>query len=41
MCFEGKQNREGHGPQSGQYLHSWGGVITQTISQPFDLVIFY
>ena len=23
-----EQNREGYGPQSGQYLHSWGGVVT-------------
>ena len=23
-----EQNREGHGTQSGQYLHSWGEVVT-------------
>ena len=26
-----EQNREGHGPQSGQYLHSWGGTVTDGI----------
>ena len=31
VCFEGEQNRERHGPQSGQYLHSWGGVVTDGI----------
>ena len=27
VCFGGEQNREGYGPQSGQYLHSWGGSL--------------
>ena len=31
MCFEGEQNRERHGPQNGQYLHSWGGAVTDGI----------
>ena len=31
VCFEGEQNREGHGPQSGQYLHSWGGAVIDGI----------
>ena len=31
MCFEGEQNREGHGPQTGQYLHSWGRVVTVVV----------
>ena len=26
-----EQNHEGYGPQSGQYLHSWGGVVTDGI----------
>ena len=26
-----EQNHEGYGPQSGQYLHSWGGVVTDSI----------
>ena len=26
-----EQNHEGYGPQSGQYLHSWGGAITPSI----------
>ena len=32
MCFEGEQSREGYRPQSEQYLHSWGEVITKGIS---------
>ena len=31
---EEEQNHEGYGPQSGQYLHSWGGAIT--VSQAFQ-----
>ena len=31
MCFEGEQNHEGHGLQSGQYLHSWGEVVPDGI----------
>ena len=31
MCFEGEQNRERHEPQSGQYLHSWGGAVIDGI----------
>ena len=26
-----EQNHEGYGPQSGQYLHSWGGAIAKPI----------
>ena len=26
-----EQNCEGYGPQNGKYLHSWGGVITNSI----------
>ena len=26
-----EQNRKGHGPQSGQYLHNWGGVVIDGI----------
>ena len=26
-----EQNHEGYKPQSGQYLHSWGGAITDGI----------
>ena len=26
-----EQNREGYGPQSGQYLHSWGEAVTDDI----------
>ena len=26
-----EQNHKGYEPQSGQYLHSWGGVITYGI----------
>ena len=28
VCFGGEQNCEGYGPQSGQYLRRWGGVVT-------------
>ena len=28
---EEEQNREGYWPQSGQYLHSWGEVVTDGI----------
>ena len=28
VCFGGEQNREGYGPQSGQYLHNWGKIVT-------------
>ena len=27
-----EQNHKGYGPQSGQYLHSWGGVVTFVLS---------
>ena len=26
-----EQNHEGYGPQSGQYLHNWGGAVTNGI----------
>ena len=29
--LRGEQNHEGYGSQSGQYLHSWGGVISYGI----------
>ena len=28
MCFKGEQNRKRHNPQSGQYLHNWGRIVT-------------
>ena len=28
-----EQNHEGYGPQSGQYLHSWGGAVTLSLHQ--------
>ena len=31
VCFEGEQNYKGYGPQSEQYLHSWGGAIIDGI----------
>ena len=39
-----EQNHEGYGPQSGQYLHSWGGVVTTvttlTTLFPFKILLF-
>ena len=36
VCFEREQNCEGHGPQSGQYLHSWGGVVATDVTNTFS-----
>ena len=30
-----EQNHEGYGPQSGQYLHNWGGVVTPCVEVKF------
>ena len=37
VCFEGEQNREGYGPQHGQYLHNWGGVVIWWLNE----ILFY
>ena len=31
-----EQNHEGYGPQSGQYLHSWGGAVTLLVDNSMN-----